>query len=350
MPAFVTDVRDPMHPYTYAQPVDMKRNNNTTAYTHSVDVDQDGIAWTSGFGGIRGFYTHGLRHDPVLNGRPLRDRDRPGPVRGRQRPVARDPGAVRAGQPRAQLVPRHQAASDKSPPTVTTASGRTIRKTDLQYVTQENVANCTSTSGGGSGRFVIANLAGSYDGKAWDPNLVASDPTKRYFIEKLDDYTPRDLPGSANGSSCSAHWFTVVGDMVAIAFYGNGTRILDVSDPTDIKQAGYFRHPGRGAAQPRPTTRRRPTGTTATSTSPTTAAASTSCATRARSRASSSRRCAGTPATTRRRRRRCATSSPTARRRTGAGDAGADARHAGDVRRVHAGHRATTTTPRRRRT
>ena len=66
VPAFVTDVRDPLHPYTYAQPVDMKRNNNTTAYTHSVDVDQHGIAWTSGFGGIRGYYTHGLRYDPVL--------------------------------------------------------------------------------------------------------------------------------------------------------------------------------------------------------------------------------------------------------------------------------------------
>ena len=29
--------------------------------------------------------------------------------------------------------------------------------------------------------------------------------------------------------------------MVAIGFYGQGTRILDVSDPTDIKQAGYIR-------------------------------------------------------------------------------------------------------------
>ena len=35
VPVFVTDVRDPLHPYTYAKPVDMKRNNNTTAYTHS---------------------------------------------------------------------------------------------------------------------------------------------------------------------------------------------------------------------------------------------------------------------------------------------------------------------------
>ena len=63
VPSFVTDVRDPIHPYTYATPVDMKRNNNTTAYTHSVDVDQNGLAWTSGFGGIRGYYTNGMHTD-----------------------------------------------------------------------------------------------------------------------------------------------------------------------------------------------------------------------------------------------------------------------------------------------
>ena len=65
VPSFVTDVRDINHPYTYATPVDTKRNNNTTAYTHSVDVDQHGIAWTSGFGGVRGYYTNGLHTDAV---------------------------------------------------------------------------------------------------------------------------------------------------------------------------------------------------------------------------------------------------------------------------------------------
>ena len=36
--------------------------------------------------------------------------------------------------------------------------------------------------------------------------------------------------------------------MVAIGFYGQGTRVLDVSDPTDIKQAGYFRIPAVAAS------------------------------------------------------------------------------------------------------
>ncbi len=123
VPAFVTDVRDPMHPYTYAQPVDMKRNNNTTAYTHSVDVDQDGIAWTSGFGGVRGFYTHGLRHDPVLNVDRYATATDPVPYAGGSVPSLETPAQY------AQVSLEHnsfhvtQAASDKSSPTVTTASG-----------------------------------------------------------------------------------------------------------------------------------------------------------------------------------------------------------------------------------
>ena len=249
VPAWVTDVRDPLHPYTYAQPVDMKRNNNTTAYTHSVDVDQNGIAWTSGFGGIRGWYTSGLHHDPLLNV------DR---YASAYDPVAYAGGSVDTGETGNAYATntlehnsfhRTQAASDTSSKTVTTASGRTLNKTDLQYITQENVVSCTSTSGGGPGRFVIANLAGSYNGEAWDPKWKAytdaNGPENRFYLETLGTYTAKDQPGSINNNSgCSAHWFTVQGDMVAIAFYGQGVRVLDVSDPTNIKQAAYIRIPG----------------------------------------------------------------------------------------------------------
>ena len=185
----------------------------------------------------------------------------------------------------------------RSPP----PSGRTFNKTDLQYITQENVASCSSTSGGGSGRFVIANLAGSYGGQAWDPNCArsASDSRPSATSSRSSTTTRRvTCRAPTTAASCSAHWFTVVGDMVAIAFYSNGTRILDVSDPTDIKQAAL--HPDSGQRRG-PAGQQRlgaPTGTTATSTSPTTAAASTCSATPARSRARCSRSCAGTRATT----------------------------------------------------
>ena len=39
--------------------------------------------------------------------------------------------------------------------------------------------------------------------------------------------------------------------MVAIAFYGQGVRVLDMSDPTDPTQAGYIRIPSQTRAESR---------------------------------------------------------------------------------------------------
>ena len=238
VPVFVTDVRDPLHPYTYANPVDMKRNNNTTAYTHSADVDQHGIIWTSGFGGVRGFYTRGEHWDPVQQVDRWATATDPIPYAG---------GSVHSNDPSfATSILEHnsfhvtQDAGDPTPSTVTAADGRTFNKEDLQYVTQENVTSCTSTSGGGSGRFEVVNLAGSYNGEDWDPALSASN---RFFVETIGDYSAKNLPGSLASGSCSAHWFTVMGDMVAIAFYAQGVRVLDMSDPTVPTQVGYVRIP-----------------------------------------------------------------------------------------------------------
>jgi hypothetical protein len=238
VPVFVTDVRDPLHPYTYANPVDMKRNNNTTAYTHSADVDQHGIIWTSGFGGVRGFFTHGRHWDPVQGVDRYATATDPIPYAG---------GSVHSNDPSfATSILEHnsfhvtQDTSDPTASTVTAADGRTFNKEDLQYVTQENVTSCTSTSGGGSGRFEVVNLAGSYNGEDWDPALSASN---RFFVETIGDYSAKNNPGSLASGSCSAHWFTVMGDMVAIAFYAQGVRVLDMSDPTLPTQVGYVRIP-----------------------------------------------------------------------------------------------------------
>ena len=249
VPAFVTDVRDVNHPYTYAKPVDLKRNNNTTAYTHSVDVDQNGVVWTSGFGGVRGYYTNGLHKDPTTGADRYASATDPVPYAGGSVPTGESDANYATVQVDHNSYHHTQAASDKSPKTVTTASGEVLNKTDLQYVTQENVVGCTATADGGPGRFVTTSLAGSYNGAAWNPALSK---TNRYFLRELDSYSARDYPGANPGASCSAHWFTVQGDMVAIAFYGQGVRILDVSDPTDIKQAGYIRIPAvtTGATQP----------------------------------------------------------------------------------------------------
>ena len=65
MPIWVTDISDPAHPYTYPTPLDTARFDGQTGYVHSVDVDRNGIAWASGEGGVRGYYTVGTHYDPV---------------------------------------------------------------------------------------------------------------------------------------------------------------------------------------------------------------------------------------------------------------------------------------------
>ena len=65
VPVWVTDISDPKNPYTYPTPVDTKRFDGQTGYVHSVDVDRNGVAWTSGAGGVRGYYTIGTHYDPV---------------------------------------------------------------------------------------------------------------------------------------------------------------------------------------------------------------------------------------------------------------------------------------------
>jgi hypothetical protein len=56
---------------------------------------------------------------------------------------------------------------------------------------------------------------------------------------ELDDLTR--LEGSAPATVlCSAHWFDVDRGLVAQGWYEQGTRILDIRNPADIKQVGYF--------------------------------------------------------------------------------------------------------------
>src|SRR3954465_6217897 len=59
-------------------------------------------------------------------------------------------------------------------------------------------------------------------------------------MQVLDTWTPEKIAGA---SGCaSAHYFSGRGDGVfANAFYEQGVGVLDVSDPRDIRQIGWWR-------------------------------------------------------------------------------------------------------------
>ena len=63
-PIWVTDLTDPENPVVRPEPIDLWRNDGATDYSHDVDVDAEGIAWTSGRGGLLGYAVRGRWRDP----------------------------------------------------------------------------------------------------------------------------------------------------------------------------------------------------------------------------------------------------------------------------------------------
>jgi hypothetical protein len=208
-PIFATDLRDPANPKPCPKPIDLNRNDGRTDYAHDVQVDAAGIAWVSGFGGTRGYWTSG-RHRNPLNGRvETADGCNPIPYGGGGTEIGRGDGLMH----NALRNPRYAVDG---------------RRGDLLVGTEELLDSSCETSG----KAATFDLRGTYTGAAWK--------NPKHRMRMLDTWTPEDADG-ADGCN-SAHYFSDRGDgVLAWAFYGQGTRFLDVSNPRNIRQVGYFR-------------------------------------------------------------------------------------------------------------
>jgi hypothetical protein len=316
-PVYGTDVTDPANPKPCPAPIDTERNDGVTDYAHDVQVDAQGIAWVSGAGGIRGYWTSGTHRNPVTgrtetatgcapipyagSGTPdsatpsrfmhnsYREPD-PNPSRAEAGlpPVAAGPtyasssasfeaataeeeAAARAASMRAtaaktcstkrgsraarkrcaKLLKRCAAARKKGrkapkgcprpakkkkatqKPGLANpapAPARPLRERVL-YGTEENVVSECETAG----RFATYDLEGTFDGEGFKDIK-----TTKHRMKALDTWTPEKQEGS---SGCaSAHYFDSRGDGIfANSFYEQGVRFLDVSNPSDIRQVGWYR-------------------------------------------------------------------------------------------------------------
>ena len=220
VPIWVTDISDPTNPVTYPTPLDTARFDGQTGYVHSVDVDRNGVAWASGEGGVRGYYTVGTHYDPVKKVTRTATAWDPIPYAGGTTPLV------------ATATDDFFGYFDHNAQHITDKVGN-YPAGDLLYVTNENIVACSV-----AGELKIVSLAGSYNGEGWN-----STPANPFRLSLVGHWTPWGKPGSATTGSCSAHWFTTNGNTIVQAWYGQGTRFIDVSDPTNPTQTGYFRVP-----------------------------------------------------------------------------------------------------------
>jgi hypothetical protein len=230
-PIIVTDLTDPANPVGYPMnPVDLFRRDGVTAYSHDVQVDDMGIAWVSGDGGTRGYWTDGTHRDPISGDTRAATPLNPIPYGGG--------GFERSETADATGGFEHNAERPVGP-----NAPAAYRDGDYLLATEEDFAEpergCRK-----QGHFMIASLDGSYGGQAW-----TSTPTHRFRLETVGSWAPYKQEGSRpvggpyepGADFCSAHYFDVDGSTVAYAWYGEGTRFLDISDPTEPKQIAYWR-------------------------------------------------------------------------------------------------------------
>lgn len=217
-PVYATDITDPLHPVPCPHPIDLGRNDGKTDYAHDVQVDGMGIAWVSGQGGVRGYWTAGRHRDPVTGQARVATGCDPIPYGG-------------SGTPTSATSSRFMHNAWRDVTTKPAAKGK-LSSNDVLLATEENIVSDCKTSG----RFVTYDLRGTFHGEGFKDTA-----TTKNRMRVLDTWTPEKQPGA---SGCaSSHYFTSRGDGVtANAFYDQGVRFLDVSDPSNIRQIGYYRH------------------------------------------------------------------------------------------------------------
>ncbi|MFC7563465.1 hypothetical protein ACFQU9_09385 [Actinomadura namibiensis] len=185
-------------------------------------MDAAGIAWASGRGGVRGYHTEGRRWDPVKKRFRKATAWDPVPYAG---------GGIDEATTNSSFMHNSFRAVGR-----TWNQGPDPRKWgvgQVLIVTEETFnEGCAN-----DGLLVFASLKGSYGGQGW-----RSTPDNKFRLRTLGTWGVAGQEGSRpDTDDCSAHYFDIRNGVLAQSFYSQGTRFLDVRDPTNPKQIAYFR-------------------------------------------------------------------------------------------------------------
>ncbi|HEX6013479.1 MAG TPA: hypothetical protein VFY87_17090 [Geminicoccaceae bacterium] len=184
-------------------------------------VDEEGIAWVSGRGGIRGYATKGRHRDPFTN--LVRDAHPWDPI------LVAGGGVSGVNHPETMFMHNSWRPTDGAVRADGVAAGNILIGTEEDFD-----GTCDQM-----GRLVLSDITGSAGGEP----AVNSTPETPYRMRALDTFHPaQDTPETAvESTECSAHYFELRKSALAQAWYAQGLRVIDVSDARDVRQVGYFR-------------------------------------------------------------------------------------------------------------
>jgi hypothetical protein len=227
-PIIVTDIRDPRNPRTAPQAVDLFRNDGVTAYSHDVQVDGEGVAWVSGDGGVRGYWTSGSHRDP------LQDRIRQASATD---PIPYAGGELDNGAASSQFMHNaFRAVGDEAGDGPRAGYGRDPSQLVLATEEADAEPDCN-----GLAEFSVVSLAGSFGGEGW-----RSAENRPFRLRVVGQWSPHGERGTKVDATiyCSAHYFDAEDGVLAYSWYDQGTRFIDVRNPRRPRQIAYYRPEG----------------------------------------------------------------------------------------------------------
>ena len=216
----VVDLRDPANP-KYATPANFPVPEATGGLaTHDVQFDRAGRAWIAGAGGTAAYdVTNPL--SPVLVART----DEQGQSRY-AKTFGNDDGSTYN-----DFIHHNSMRLPNSSLRALPIGADPAADSNVVAVTEEDYNRPTCRGAGSFQTWEISRTdtrGGGEDGKG------APVPALR----ALDKWEVEIDP--SRSSLCSAHYFDDRGGLVAQGWYEQGVRFLDVSDPRDIRQVGFF--------------------------------------------------------------------------------------------------------------
>ena len=224
-PIYVTDLRNARKPKVFGNPIDLWRNDGATDYSHDVQVDERGIAWVSGRGGIRGYATKGTHRDPTSN--LLREATPWDPI------LVAGGGVGGVNEPETMFMHNSWRPTDGSVQADGVARGNILIGTEEEFNT-----DCAS-----DGRLVLSDLTDSWGGEPAlnsTPDGAVPDEAARHVAPGAGHAGDRP-PGDA---ACSAHYFELRKSTLAQAWYAQGLRLIDVSNARDVRNVAGRLLPG----------------------------------------------------------------------------------------------------------